>query len=454
MIKTVFCYAYPSSALFVIALLILFIGVAYFIRAYRHNHITTGLTIAIAVSLTIRLFTSSDHYLHDWDEKYHALVAKHLADHPLTPMLYEDPVRPYDYHDWTNNHIWLSKPPIGLWGMALSIKLFGTHEYAVRLPALLYSLLSVLLVFQIGRSLFDDRTALIAAMLTGTHGMLTDLASGRLSSDGIETCFLFVMNVGWYYLFKIRTTEFTWMNYIVFGAITGMAFLTKWQPSLLLLVVSFTLHIHRANIFRTILGHALSLVTAAIPVLLWYQHCHQNFPAETNHMMQAIFHPLHLNDPHNDATWYTYPTVFGNYFGYTTYLLIAYVVYLSIKTKERKWIVLSAWIIIPFFIFQIAEIKRGTYLMIFAPAIFLIIGYFLQHHITWRKIPLRLLATISVIFIAGYSIEKLYLFSSKSQTTPDWTIRIKEAHPQPGSVIYNEPHYIEMMFYHEVTAYP
>ncbi len=38
--------------------------------------------------------------LHDWDERYHALVAKNMIEQPFKPMLYKNPVLPYDYKDW------------------------------------------------------------------------------------------------------------------------------------------------------------------------------------------------------------------------------------------------------------------------------------------------------------------------------------------------------------------
>lgn len=363
-------------------------------------------------------------------------------------------MREYDYRDWTANHVWLSKPPIGLCGMALSIRLFGTHEYAVRLPAFIYSLLSVLLVYQIGKSLFDQKTGLIAALLFGTHGLITDLASGRLSSDGVETCFLFVMNVGWYYVFKSRQKFWSWQQDIVLGLIMGMAFLTKWQPSLLLVMIAFFYLVNKENFWRRCLGASLSVAIAALPVWLWYFCCHVHFPVETDFMMQAMFHPLHIEIANNDATWYTYPTVFGNYFGYTTYLLIGAMAFDVLRKKDRRAAVLLMWIVIPFVVFQMAEIKRGTYLMIFAPAVFLIIAYFVQQPFSVKKISWSMLAWISVLFISGYSIEKLYLFSDKKNPAVVWTKDLKERKVIPGSVITGEPHYIEMMFYHDVTAYP
>ncbi|MBP7399885.1 MAG: hypothetical protein KA954_09890, partial [Chitinophagales bacterium] len=71
------------------------------------------------------LFNSFFPYLHDWDERFHALVAKNMMTHPFTPMLRANPVLPYDETSWTDGHIWLHKQPLFLWQMALSMKIFG-----------------------------------------------------------------------------------------------------------------------------------------------------------------------------------------------------------------------------------------------------------------------------------------------------------------------------------------
>lgn len=62
----------------------------------------------------LRLYSSCDFYLHEWDERYHALVAKNLAGHLLLPTLYDNPVLPADYRDWTHSTVWLHKQPLSL----------------------------------------------------------------------------------------------------------------------------------------------------------------------------------------------------------------------------------------------------------------------------------------------------------------------------------------------------
>ena len=119
--------------------------------------------------------------LHQWDERFHALVAKNLISDPLKPTLYRSPAVSYDYRDWTSNHVWLHKPPVALWLMAGSMRVFGINEIAMRLRSLLLSTGAVLLTFLIGRVLFDDRVALLAAGFHVVNGFLVALSPVAVS---------------------------------------------------------------------------------------------------------------------------------------------------------------------------------------------------------------------------------------------------------------------------------
>ncbi|MBK8555596.1 MAG: glycosyltransferase family 39 protein, partial [Lewinellaceae bacterium] len=77
---------------------------------------------------------------------------------------------PYDYRLWCCNHIWLNKPPLALWLMAGSMKIFGISIAALRLPSMLFAVLGILLTFRLGALLFSKKTGLIAAFLLRSMG--------------------------------------------------------------------------------------------------------------------------------------------------------------------------------------------------------------------------------------------------------------------------------------------
>ncbi|HZX96024.1 MAG TPA: glycosyltransferase family 39 protein, partial [Myxococcales bacterium] len=148
-------------------------------------HVRLAPWLAAASGTALALAMSMDDFLHPWDERYHAVVARHLISHPLVPTLYEEtplPMAPV----WGSGHVWIHKPPFPLWLMAASLRLLGTCEFAVRLPSVLLLAACAFATARIGSRLLDERAGLIGAFLVAVNGNLLDLASGRKPTDHVD----------------------------------------------------------------------------------------------------------------------------------------------------------------------------------------------------------------------------------------------------------------------------
>src|SRR4029079_6525281 len=119
------------------------------------------LAVILVSSLLLKLHHLDHLALKGLDESFHAIVAKNLLKHPLVPTLIE---RPYlRAADWQSEHIWLHKPVLPLWQIAISFLIAGTNTLALRLPSALLSTAAVWITFGLGRDLFDKTAGLIAA---------------------------------------------------------------------------------------------------------------------------------------------------------------------------------------------------------------------------------------------------------------------------------------------------
>ncbi len=236
--------------------------------------------VILAVILLTSLFIKLNHLGHPsikgFDESFHALVAKNLLKHPLTPTLIDQPCLPYDYKDWQNNHVWLHKPIVPLWQMAASMAMFGVNTLALRLPSAILSTAAVWLTYAIALRLLDRRAALIAAALHAFNPSLTYLVHGYVFSDHVDVALLFWVEVSIYCLVRaIDSASPTWT--IAAGIAQGIAFLCKSYPAFvitgiavvaaLLPLVGFT----TAKRFRG--RHVLILLAATIvtiaPWTIW-----------------------------------------------------------------------------------------------------------------------------------------------------------------------------------------
>src|SRR5687768_4820417 len=130
------------------------------VAAYFHfvkDKQKTALFLLLASAFLLRLLMISlDPYLHEWDERHHALVAKHMIDNPFKPMLFLEHIFPVNKHDVSYTDIWVHKQPVFLWQMALSMKLFGVNLIAMRLPSAIMGTLIVWLVYDLCKRWWKD----------------------------------------------------------------------------------------------------------------------------------------------------------------------------------------------------------------------------------------------------------------------------------------------------------
>lgn len=125
---------------------------------------TSVILLLIATFVLCMFSIFLDPFLNFWDEQFHALVAKNLSNNLFKPVLYPDPILPYDSTNWTENYIWLHKQPFFLWQMAISIKIFGPTVFAIRLPSALCFTFATFCTYRIGKNLVNEKIGFFGAL--------------------------------------------------------------------------------------------------------------------------------------------------------------------------------------------------------------------------------------------------------------------------------------------------
>jgi len=424
----------------------LFFGYAW--RAWRRGRPEAAAAAIVAAGLMLRIYAGCDLFLHTWDERYHALVAKHLLEHPLVPTLYDQPVLPYDYRDWRSNHVWLHKPPLALWLMAAGMRLLGPDEIAMRLPSLLLSALAIFLTYLIGSHLGGRRVGLLAAAFQAINGYLLQLPGGRVAVDHVDNALIFLVELGILGAVlqvrpRLRSSPVAalqagrswrggrtgcgdhaetatleggrsrrggqdhesgagldarehrgpgaaggadgWPAFLLatlaIGAVCGLAMLTKWLPGLLPIPVWLALAWRRQPPRRLVAGLLAMAAACAAVALPWQLYIREAFPLESR--WESAYNLYHLRVPIEGlgGSPLYYLLKMPRFFGELIYLPVGWflvsMVYPPWRPSRRgrellPLAALATWLLLPYVAFSLAATKLGGYVMVAAPALFIV----------------------------------------------------------------------------------
>ena len=293
-----------------------------------------------------------------WDELFHAIVARNLTKHFLMPTLYENPYLPYDYKGWTVNHIWLHKPPIPLWQIAISYHILGVNAFALRLPSAILSILSVFITYLIGSELYDRKVGAVAAFLQAINPLMMGLVHGYIFTDHINIAVVFWVEVSCYLLLKALKTGKA-KYYIWSGIAQGLGYLSKSYLCLVsfgimvlmfILVKTGILKSQKENIGakKMLLQTVFSILAAAPWVVLCLIKYTKEFIHENNMVLAHLYtqvevwekpwehHLFHYMPPHYP---YWYLIIFVSFI----FLLVS-----AIRRRSFSDIFVTIWVVVVF----------------------------------------------------------------------------------------------------------
>jgi len=377
-----------------------------------------GLLFLFSSSLCIgAAFATFNPYLNLWDEQFHALVAKNLIDNPLKPTLYQETPLEFNYKSWIANHIWLHKPPLSLWQIAVSIKVFGVNYFAVRVPSIIMHALLVFPIHSIGKTIWNEKTGYYAALVFSFLNFPLELVAGYQTSDHVDMAFMFYITMSiWAWIKFYETRRPRWI--VVLGLFVGLAILTKWLVGLLVF----------AGIGSALIGDSelrkswqfwkyllLSVSLICILVLPWHVFAYLNFPQEYLHEFQYnTQHFYTIVEGHGGGYWYYWKNLFTLYGSadLLPYLILFSLVFVWKFVRHKNYaLFLLVMIICPYAFFTLAETKMPAFTAIVIPLIILVTCAFVggildfyqsksyrwQAFSKWLLLPVLLLLALNLI---------------------------------------------------------
>lgn len=443
-----------------IKIILLLFSVCNFLLAFKYlkdNKIRHSIFTIVLGGLILRVIISLDVELHEWDERYHALVAKNLINHPLKPTLYDTPVLNYDYKDWMTNHIWLHKQPLPLWAIAISLKFFGNSAFNVRIPSILISTFCIFLIFMIGKKLINEKTGILSAFLFAVNGLIIELVGGRVATDHIDTFFLgfFLMAI---YLILHYSNKLILKTNLLIGFFVGLSMLCKWLPGMFVIPIFLfaNYQIFKKTPKKYFTSVAIILTTSLIIFLPWQIFTYINYSTEMKYEIFYNFIHFTKEVESHSGPWYYYMDKIRINYGEFIYVPILWFGVYYYKRNLNTYKILLFWILIPLLFFSIAKTKMQGYIIIIAPALFILtsIFYFHLNSIFYSKFRfLRIIFQIAIIILPiRYCFERLKPFSNENNRFVEKLIIMNKSITNDNSVLFNCNNPIEAMFYTKIKA--
>lgn len=365
-----------------------------------------AIAIIFLSGLIIRLLAAqADPFLHDWDERFHALVARNMMERPFVPMLKTTTLLSYDdLNAWCCNHIWLHKQPLFLWQMALSMKIFGVSELSMRLPSVLMGSIMILLLYRITILLTDNKTtALIAAALLSFSHFHLVLITGIKGMDHNDVAFgFYVLAAFWAYAEYTRSGKWTWA--VLIGIFSGCAILNKWLTGLMVFLAwgFYLLPDLRHKKRKEIVQFIVSLIICGIIFLPWQFYIFHRFPVQAAH--EAAHNTRHLFEAvegHAGGIWFylhEFPLYFGDFLWWGIFPGMLLVFFIKNADKRLSLsILLTVLFVFSFFSF-LAKTKVDAYFFVIAPLCMIFIAVFLNalYTVFHKKYVLAVLCAAAV----------------------------------------------------------
>lgn len=230
----------------------------------NNKHIKHSIFWAVAAALFFIPFLGGVH-LFDWDEINFAEISREM-------ILQQDYLRvSIDFEPF------YQKPPLFFWFQVLAMKIFGVNEFAARLPNAVCGMITIVLLYNLGRRLYNPVFGHFWAMAY----MGSVLPFMYFKSGIIDPWFNLFIFLGLYFAilyywkkegFQIDLKRSSWYYLFWAGVFTGLGILTKGPVAFLLISLTFFVYwiYQRFRFYITIPAYLFFTFIAFLLTATWF----------------------------------------------------------------------------------------------------------------------------------------------------------------------------------------
>jgi 4-amino-4-deoxy-L-arabinose transferase-like glycosyltransferase len=321
-------------------------------------------------------------------------------------------------------------PPLFDGAVAISFDLFGVSVFSARLVSVVFSVLSLWVVFEFAYSMFDGKTALLSSVLLGLMPGYFWLSRLAL----IEMMLLFFVTLG--LLFFCRWLNTRKNRYMALcGLAVGLGVLAKYQAVVAgIIIVVSVLFLARGQLKHSLSRLSLAIVAAILVIVPWVIVAYNVY---ANKIFSNWLYALQVGNPEKSVYSDRYPSPIFYFIDvvwpYDLFHPISIFVYVLCLAglgfliwrhgKGDKFVLI--WFITVFVFFSFIQNKEWRYVLPLFPALAIAAATLITHLLGklngWKKIRVdkaktakaaSILLIASVAGAAAYSVYNAYTITS------------------------------------------
>ena len=273
--------------------------------------------------------------------------------------------------------VWIGKPPLFMWLMSLAYQAFGVSNFVTRLWSPIFGSLTLVLVFFLGKKLYNNYVGFVSALVLGTFSIFYLFARHAM----MDVPFVFFTVASIYFFVLSEKTEKTTRYVVLSGVFFGLALLTKQVEALLIPLIVFTYLIVTKRSVRFVFTRHFTFFWAVGFLVLspWLVYMFLSFGSNFWHWFVVYCGFMRTVSPIEGHV--------GNYLFYFSHLAKNETVWaillpfagglcafnVVVKRVKADALIL-AWMLIVLLVFTIAQTKLSWYILPALPAFALAIS--------------------------------------------------------------------------------
>lgn len=403
-----------------------------------------------------------------------------------------------NFHLWGANSIHALRPGL-LYPIALSFLLFGINDFSATLFPLILDLVTIILVFFIGKLLFNKKVGIVAAFLFAFFPL--HIIYSTVADPDTPLSFFFTAS---FYIFlraKIKGKKYRNILFIFSGFILGLGYLVK-ETNIILFLSFFAILLYEfiydiiknQGEFFNIIKNLKKYIFIFLIIFLGFSLIfipetilHYNHSGDILHRPNVITKELERccigaanQDPFYSISW-MFPNIPSienllnfNYsvslFGFFYYFVLIALFYMIIK-KPKNYYYIIIWFIVTLFYLQFGTmnfkhfmtvVKLDRYFTIVTPVIVVIVSYFFVK--LWNssnknffiRVGEKFFVFVSIVFLLITSIHAsqiVWEYHNNSMADTRALIKFMEKHPDDTFFIDSGTGHIVFHFQYKGEPY-